>query len=224
MYVSQLTDTLRNMLVIHSAWTETMFATFQNIHTPFKLLIYAPFTFQSTKIFADFISDLSLFWSREQVEKWLGSVAKLVETTANAIALHPAVRSYWDKALFALLFMPVNDEKTGSSPMWLQLNSLTRTMVALFESPEEWESDLNAFVTRYRPRLQLFLKALRNCEDRELRRGSLTESQRLSDRMARSIDDGLFWFCLAARKSFMHEIYWSFLDEKQFGPLHRRKY
>ena len=126
MYVSQLTDTLRNMLVIHSAWTETMFATFQNIHTPFKLLIYVPFTFQSTKIFADFISNLSLFWSREQVEKWLGSVAKLVETSANAIALHPAVRSYWDKALFALLFMPVNDEKTGSSPMWLQLNSLTR--------------------------------------------------------------------------------------------------
>ena len=125
-YVSQLTDTLRNMLVLHSAWTETMFATFQNIHTPFKLLIYVPFTFQSTKIFADFISNLSLFWSREQVEKWLGSVAKLVETSANAIALHPAVRSYWDKALFALLFMPVNDEKTGSSPMWLQLNSLTR--------------------------------------------------------------------------------------------------
>ena len=61
MYVSQLTDTLRNMLVLHSAWTETMFVTLQNIHTPFKLLIYALFTFQSTEIFADFISNLSLF-------------------------------------------------------------------------------------------------------------------------------------------------------------------
>ena len=100
-------------------------------------------------------------------------------------------------------------EFTYAAPWW-----------PLLESPEEWESDLNAFVTRYRPRLQLFLKALRNCEDRELRRGSLTESQRLSDRMARSIDDGLFWFCLAARRSFMFdEIYWSFLDEKHFGPL-----
>lgn len=88
-----------------------MFATFQNIHTPFKLLMYALFTFRSTKVFADFISDLSLFWSREQVEKWLGSVAKLVETTANAIALHPAVHSYWDKALLALLFIPVNYKK-----------------------------------------------------------------------------------------------------------------
>ena len=48
----------------------------------------------------------------------------------------------------------------------------------------------------------------------------MTESQRLSDRMARSIDDGLFWFCLAVRKSFMFdEIYWTFLDEKHFGPL-----
>lgn len=66
----------------------------------------------SAEMFADFISDLSLFWSREQVEKWLGSVAKLAETTANAIALHPAVHSYWDKALFALRFMSVNNEKT----------------------------------------------------------------------------------------------------------------
>lgn len=95
-------------------------------------------------------------------------------------------------------------EFTYAAPWW-----------PLFESPEEWELDLNTFLNRYRSCLQLFLKALRNCEDRELRRGSLTESQRLSDRMARSINDGLFWFCLAARKSFMFdEIYWSFL-----GPL-----
>lgn len=53
-----------------------------------------------------------------------------------------------------------------------------------------------------------------------MRRGSMAESQRLSDRVERSIDDGQFWFCLAARKSFMFdEIYWSLLDEKHFGPL-----
>ncbi|QSS53747.1 phosphotransferase enzyme family protein [Histoplasma capsulatum var. duboisii H88] len=38
--------------------------------------------------------------------------------------------------------------------------------------------------------------------------------------MALSIEDGLFWFCLAARKSFMFdEIYWTYLDEQYFGPL-----
>lgn len=38
--------------------------------------------------------------------------------------------------------------------------------------------------------------------------------------MALSIEDGLFWFCLTARKSFMFdEIYWMFLDEWYFEPL-----
>ena len=32
------------------------------------------------------------------------------------------------------------------------------------------------------------------------------------------MESGLFWFCLAARKSFMFDdIYWAFLDEKYFG-------
>lgn len=66
----------------------------------------------SAEIFADFISSLSLFWSREQVEKWLGSVAKLAETTANAMSLHPTVHRCWYKALFALRFVSVNDERT----------------------------------------------------------------------------------------------------------------
>lgn len=38
-------------------------------------------------------------------------LAKLAESTANAIALQPAVHRYWDKALFALRFISVNDEK-----------------------------------------------------------------------------------------------------------------
>lgn len=98
-------------------------------------------------------------------------------------------------------------EFTYSAPWWL-----------LFESPEAW--DLNNFMIRYRPRLQLFLRVLRVHEDERIRQGSLRESQRLSDRMAQSIESGLFWFCLAARKSFMFdEIYWAFLDEQYFGPL-----
>ncbi|KAG5292185.1 phosphotransferase enzyme family protein [Histoplasma ohiense] len=98
-------------------------------------------------------------------------------------------------------------EFTYSAPWWL-----------LFESPEAW--DLNNFMDRYRPRLKLFLEVLRGHEDEQIHQGSLRESQRLSDRMALSIEDGLFWFCLAARKSFMFdEIYWTFLDERYFGPL-----
>jgi hypothetical protein len=38
--------------------------------------------------------------------------------------------------------------------------------------------------------------------------------------MAKSLDEGLFWTCLAVRHSCMFdEIYWAFLDEKYFGPF-----
>ncbi|KAF2457689.1 hypothetical protein BDY21DRAFT_415169 [Lineolata rhizophorae] len=61
----------------------------------------------------------------------------------------------------------------------------------LFESPEACESDLN----------RIFL-------------------QRLLDRIALSVENGLFWFCLAARKSFMFDdIYWTILVEKYFSHL-----
>ncbi|OJD16132.1 hypothetical protein ACJ73_08911 [Blastomyces percursus] len=87
----------------------------------------------------------------------------------------------------------------------------------LFESPEAW--DLDNFMVRYRPRLELFLKELRVHEDEQILQGTLKESQRLSERMVLSIKDGLFWFCLAARNSFMFDdIYWAFLDEQYFGP------
>ena len=98
-------------------------------------------------------------------------------------------------------------EFTSCAPWWL-----------LFESPEAWV--LDSFMSRYRPRFELFLKVLRGHEDRQIRDGSLRESQRLSDKMALSVENGLFWFCLPARKSFMtDEIYWKFLDERYFGPL-----
>ena len=98
-------------------------------------------------------------------------------------------------------------EYTQVAPWWL-----------LFESPEAWESDLNHFLARYKPHLQHFLKSLRACEDDQVQKGTLKGSQRLSDRMARAMDNGLFWFCLAVRKSFMFDdIYWTFLDKKYFG-------
>ena len=98
-------------------------------------------------------------------------------------------------------------EFTYTAPWWL-----------LFESPEAWESDLNAFLHRYTPRLEIFLTILRSCENEQIQKGIMSNSQRLSDRMAQSMDNGLFWFCLAARKSFMFDdIYWTFLDHKYFG-------
>ncbi|KAJ5950285.1 uncharacterized protein N7479_008698 [Penicillium vulpinum] len=98
-------------------------------------------------------------------------------------------------------------EFTYAAPWWL-----------LFESPEAWEPDLNEFLSRYTPRLQLFLKVLRFCEDQHIQLQKMNSSQRLSDKMAQSMDNGVFWFCLAARKSFMFDdIYWTFLDQKYFG-------
>ncbi|KAJ8071654.1 hypothetical protein OCU04_001975 [Sclerotinia nivalis] len=45
-------------------------------------------------------------------------------------------------------------EFTYAAPWWL-----------LLQGPEDWEDDLNDFLTRYTPRLRLFLSALRECEE-----------------------------------------------------------
>ncbi|KAJ8071653.1 hypothetical protein OCU04_001974 [Sclerotinia nivalis] len=53
-----------------------------------------------------------------------------------------------------------------------------------------------------------------------MKNGKLLGSQRLSTRMEQSMYNCLFWVCIAARHSQMFdEIYWTFLDEKYFGPL-----
>lgn len=96
-----------------------------------------------------------------------------------------------------------------AAPWWL-----------LLERPEEWESDLTAFLLRYRPRFHVFLAALRDCEAEKMRDGTLLDSQRLSEAMATSLDDGLFWVCLAMRHSSMFdEIYWAFIDQKYYGSF-----
>jgi hypothetical protein len=66
------------------------------------------------------------------------------------------------------------------------------------------------------PRLALFLKVLEGCEEER----NLGSSDRLSGRMAQSLDNGVFWLCLAARKSQMlDDIYWNFLDPMFFGQF-----
>lgn len=62
----------------------------------------------------------------------------------------------------------------------------------LFEAPEEWEADLHIFLDRYKPRLQIFLQALKEVEDQRLRVGSLKQQDLLSARMAESLHNGIF--------------------------------
>ncbi|OJI99294.1 hypothetical protein ASPVEDRAFT_123659 [Aspergillus versicolor CBS 583.65] len=101
------------------------------------------------------------------------------------------------------------NEFTYTLPWWL-----------LFQAPQGWEEDLRRFKSRCNPCLDTFLRVLRTCEDREIHKGELEASQCLSNRMADSLDNGLFWFCLAARRtSLLDDIYWTFLDERYFGPL-----
>lgn len=98
-------------------------------------------------------------------------------------------------------------EFTYVAPWWL-----------LLHSPEDWESDLVEFLARYRPRLDLFLEAMGECETENVQNGTLLDSQCLSGHMKSSMENGLFWFCLAARYSSMFdEIYWTFIDEKYYG-------
>lgn len=98
-------------------------------------------------------------------------------------------------------------EFTHAAPWWL-----------LLERPEDWELNLDHFLDRYIPRFYIFLEALRECESRKISEGSLTDDQCLSDAMEDSMENGLFWFCLAARHGAMFdEIYWAFLDERYYG-------
>ncbi|KAL1955277.1 hypothetical protein VTO42DRAFT_8875 [Malbranchea cinnamomea] len=63
----------------------------------------------------------------------------------------------------------------------------------LLQAPEDWESDLTEFLTRYTSRFHLFLDALRAAESDMMSDGKLRESQRLSPHMEKSLDNKLFW-------------------------------
>ncbi|KAF2836527.1 hypothetical protein M501DRAFT_987253 [Patellaria atrata CBS 101060] len=98
-----------------------------------------------------------------------------------------------------------------AAPWWL-----------LLKSPQGWDADLNVLLDHYKPRLRLFLSALRECEDKGIKEGDgpLADSLRLSTRMEQSLDLGLFWFCVAVRHSSMlDEVYLTFLDKLYHGPL-----
>ena len=100
-------------------------------------------------------------------------------------------------------------EFTYAAPWWL-----------LLEKPEDWEVDLDQFLVRFMPRFHTFLEALKDCETEKIKYGSLSQSQRLSIAMEKSLETGLFWICLASRHSSMFdEIYWKFIDPRLYGPF-----
>ncbi|CAG8898666.1 unnamed protein product [Penicillium egyptiacum] len=110
----------------------------------------------------------------------------------------------WESAYAA----PV--EFTYAAPWWL-----------LLVRPEDWESDLDQLLLRFMPRFRTFLEVLRDCEARKINAGSLSSrSQRLSIVMEKSLETGLFWICLASRRSSMFdEIYWKFIGPQFFWPF-----
>lgn len=100
-------------------------------------------------------------------------------------------------------------EFTYAAPWWL-----------LLEKPEDWEVDLDQFLVRFMPRFHTFLEALKDCETEKIKDGSLSQSQRLSIAMEKSLETGLFWICLASRHgSMFDEIYWKFIDPRFYGPF-----
>ncbi|KAJ5918301.1 phosphotransferase enzyme family protein [Penicillium verhagenii] len=102
---------------------------------------------------------------------------------------------------------PAPVEFAYAAPWWL-----------LLERPEDWEDDLDQLLSRFRPKSDIFLEVLRDCEASKIKDGTLLESQRLSSGMGSSLETGQFWICLASRHSAMFgEIYWKFIDPKFFG-------
>ncbi|PLN75277.1 kinase-like domain-containing protein [Aspergillus taichungensis] len=98
-------------------------------------------------------------------------------------------------------------EFTLTAPWWL-----------LLERPEDWEPDLDQFLSRFMPRFHTFLEVLKDCETRKMADGSLLLSQRLSMAMEKSLETGLFWICLASRNSSI--FYGPFTTiEDRFGLL-----
>ncbi|BDD58731.1 hypothetical protein MAP00_003988 [Monascus purpureus] len=64
------------------------------------------------------------------------------------------------------------------------------------------------------------MHALQAEENEMIWHGNLLESERLSPHMAQSLDNGQFWFCLAATSSFgFDDIYWKFIDPVHYGEF-----
>ncbi|KAH0558460.1 hypothetical protein GP486_004881 [Trichoglossum hirsutum] len=100
-------------------------------------------------------------------------------------------------------------EFTFNPPWWL-----------LLAFPSSWKGGLDDFFATYLSRLEVFLEALRECEDEAIAKGTLIETQRLTEHMRKSLRSGQFWVCYAARTSYeFDDIYWKFVDPMYYGEL-----
>lgn len=92
------------------------------------------------------------------------------------------------------------------SPWWL-----------LLARPETWEAGFDDFLHHYIPRQTLFLGILRDCEEELIKKGAVLESPRPSDVMVQSLDNGTFWFVLAATYAWtLDDVYWKLIHPKHY--------
>ncbi|KAL2872091.1 phosphotransferase family protein [Aspergillus lucknowensis] len=98
-------------------------------------------------------------------------------------------------------------EFSHCSPWWL-----------LLARPQTWEPDIDDFLVHYTSRQKLFLEILRDRESELARECIQLGSPLLSDQMARSLEDGTFWFHIAATYSFsFDDIYRRFIHPRYYG-------
>ncbi|KAB8272675.1 hypothetical protein BDV30DRAFT_211783 [Aspergillus minisclerotigenes] len=99
-------------------------------------------------------------------------------------------------------------EFSHAPPWWL-----------LLKKPEHRPKGLDNWCSEYGKVLQIFLAAIRKCEDEAIQKKLLVEDQRLSSRMRDSWQSGDFWIMYAARNSFSFDtIYWKKIDQRFVGP------
>lgn len=100
-------------------------------------------------------------------------------------------------------------EFVGCSPWWL-----------LLTRPASWDGGLDDFIAKYIPRQKLFLETLRTCEEEMIQSGVTLRSPYLSDQMAESVENGNFWFYLAATSSYIFDdVYWKFIHPKYYSDF-----
>ncbi|PWY96298.1 phosphotransferase enzyme family protein [Aspergillus sclerotioniger CBS 115572] len=97
-------------------------------------------------------------------------------------------------------------EYTFSPPWWL-----------LLEMPEEWPQGIMDWKEKYQPRLETFLRVLKDREDVAIASGDLEEDQRLSEKMWESWISGDFWVHYGLRKSWAFDAVWPMMDARLFG-------
>ncbi|KAJ5559813.1 hypothetical protein N7513_002212 [Penicillium frequentans] len=92
-------------------------------------------------------------------------------------------------------------------PTWLVL-----------ERPEAWSQGLDDWAESYEKRLPIFLEELVKQETSAINNGSLSENEKIAERMKESWKSGDFWVNYAARRSWAFDmVFWAKIDRRFFG-------